>query len=529
MTVELAADIFSPPPPDPPPAPVLTGVTISGSTSMDEGSTAQYLCTAGYSDGTTAQVAPNWSEDSNNASIDSSGLLSASDVAADESVTITASYGGYTDTHDLTIQYIPVVLTGITISGPSSVDEETTAQYTCTASYSDGSSAMVSPTWSENSSYAIISGSGVLTAGNVLASQGATISASFGGQTDTHAVTIAYVPPVLTDITISGPANLDEESTMQYTCTASYSDGTSAVVVPSWSENSAYTTISGTGLLSAGNVAVDQSVTITAAMGGQTDTHAVTIKYVAPVLTSIAISGPSSVTEGTTAQYTCTASYSDGTSEVVTPSWSENTAFTTINASGVLSAGDVSTAQNVTVTASYDGKSDTHAVSIAYVAPAVTSILIAGPGSVEEGEIAQYVCTAHYSDGSSAEVVPSWSENSIYASIDGSGLLSTGNVIADEQVTIQAGFNGKTTAQVLLITAVGDQVVFPLSGFNGKTVSAELWDDVTQTSVDLGEEFEPEEIVIENVNPDQWYWLGLRERDAETGEWVLVHGRWIWM
>ena len=72
-------------------------------------------------------------------------------------------------------------------------------------------------------------------------------------------------------------------------------------------------------------------------------------------------------------------------------------------------------------------------------------------------------------------------------------------------------------------------MVFPLSGFDGKTVSAELWDDVRQTNIILGEEFEPEEIVIENVNADQWYWLGLREYDDATGEWVLVHGRWIWM
>jgi len=324
---------------------------------------------------------------------------------------------------------------------------------------------------------------------------------------------------------------MDEETTAQYVCTASYSDGTSAVVTPSWSENSSYATISGSGVLTAGNVTSDQNVTVTASFGGKTDTHAVAIKYVAPVLTGITISGSSSMDEETTAQYTCTASYSDGSSVTVVPSWSENSAYATISASGLLNAGDVDSDQSTTVSASYEGKSDTHAVTINYVAPqvVVTSLAIAGPGSIEENTTAQYVCTAHYSDGTSNEVVPVWSEDSAFVSIDESGLLSAGNVTADEQGTVHASFEGKVATQVLVITAIGDQVVFPLSGFDGKTVSAELWDEAAQGTMDLGEDFEPEEIVIENVNPDQWYWLGLREYDAASGEWVLVLGRWIWM
>jgi len=528
VTIEASASAL-PPPPDPPPAPTLTGIVISGPTSVDEGTTVQYVCTASYSDGSTAQVAPNWSDNSAAATIDGSGVLFAGDVAADESVTVTASYGGFTDTHNVTIIYVPVVLTGIVVSGPSSVDEETTAQYVCTANYSDGSSAVATPVWSDNSSYATISGSGVLSAGNVAFDQSVTISASFGGQADTYAVTIKYVPPVLVGIAISGSASVDEETTTQYTCTASYSDGTSSVIVPSWSENSSYATISGSGMLTAGNVSSDQSMTVAASFGGQTDTHAVTIAYVPPVLTGITISGPSIVNEETTAQYTCTANYSDGTSSVVVPGWSENSAFATIGASGLLTAGNVASDQSATVSASYEGKSDTHAVLIAYVPPVVTSLAIAGPESIEENTTALYTCTAYYSDGSSAQVNPVWSEDSMFASIDGSGVLSAGNIAADEQVALHASLGGKMATQMLAITAIGDQVVFPLGGFDGKTVSAELWDEAAQGTIDLGEDFEPEEIVIENVNPNQWYWLGLREYDTTASEWVLVHGRWIWM
>ena len=213
----------------------------------------------------------------------------------------------------------------------------------------------------------------------------------------------------------------------------------------------------------------------------------------------------------------------------MTPDWSEDSSYASISSSGLLSAGNVAADQSVTVSASYEGLSGTHQVLIAYVPPVVTGLVISGPGSLGENTTAQYACTATYSDGTTASVDPSWSTDSAAASIDGSGQLAAGNVDADEQVTVYAGFGGRNAALAVWITAAGDQVVFKLNGFEGKTVKAQLWDDLNQTMTDLDEQFEPQEIVIENVNPDQWYWLGLREFDSETGEWVLVQGRWIWM
>jgi len=71
------------------------------------------------------------------------------------------------------------------------------------------------------------------------------------------------------------------------------------------------------------------------------------------------------------------------------------------------------------------------------------------------------------------------------------------------------------------------QVVFPLRGFSGTRVRANLWDETTQQWVSLGEKFEPSELIIENVNLDQWSWLELSEYDEETAQWVNVHGMWI--
>ena len=71
------------------------------------------------------------------------------------------------------------------------------------------------------------------------------------------------------------------------------------------------------------------------------------------------------------------------------------------------------------------------------------------------------------------------------------------------------------------------QIVFPLSGFSGKRVMAELWDDSAQVFVLFEESIGPAELVIENVNPNHWYWLNIKEYDDEIGDWVSVHTTWF--
>jgi fibronectin type 3 domain-containing protein len=99
--------------------------------------------------------------------------------------------------------YGPVTVAGqtaaldhITISGPSSVNENSGAQYSCTAYFADNSSQTVTSqvSWSENSPYTSISSGGYLSTSLVSSNQNCTITASYttGGITksDTQAVTI---------------------------------------------------------------------------------------------------------------------------------------------------------------------------------------------------------------------------------------------------------------------------------------------------------------------------------------------------
>ncbi|MFH2122202.1 MAG: hypothetical protein ABIJ50_01770 [Pseudomonadota bacterium] len=105
-------------------------------------------------------------------------------------------WGGYS--FQLTCAPSGATLSGITINGPTNVNESSTATYTATANWSDGSTTTVTPSWSENSTYTTISSDGVLTTSSVTANQIVTVSASYtyGGATKTGAyiITVVDVP-----------------------------------------------------------------------------------------------------------------------------------------------------------------------------------------------------------------------------------------------------------------------------------------------------------------------------------------------
>ena len=356
------------PPPDGPPAPVLIGIAVSGSGSVDEGAEAQYTCTATYSDGSTGSVSALWSVDAATASINSDGLLTVGDIDADDSVLVSAVYGGISASLSVSLNDVVAVLSGLTITGPSALDEGTAAEYSCTATWSDGSTATVTPTWNEDSSYASIGDDGVLSAANVASDQSVTITAVYEGLTDTHVVTVNYVAPVLVGITISGPASLDEKTTASFTCSANWSDGATTAVSPVWSDGSPFASISSDGVLSAADVDCSQTFDVTASYGGLMDVCSVTINDIAPVMTGLSIVGASEVKENSTNSFVCMATYSDGSAEEVQPEWSVNaSSVVSIDSDGVLWAGNIAADTPVTVSASYDDCSVSQSVAVQVV------------------------------------------------------------------------------------------------------------------------------------------------------------------
>lgn len=100
--------------PSAPVAVTLVSLSVSGSASVDEGTSTTYSASATFSDSSTQPVTPSWTVAGTAATISSAGVLSANQVTGDQTVTVNASYtsGGVTRT-------AAKVLTIVDLSGSS--------------------------------------------------------------------------------------------------------------------------------------------------------------------------------------------------------------------------------------------------------------------------------------------------------------------------------------------------------------------------------------------------------------------------
>ena len=162
-------------------------------------------------------------------------------MTANQTVTVTATYGGRTGTMNVTIVNAAGVLASVTVTGPTSLNEGGTATYTATGRWDDGTTAAVTPTWTENSTFATITSGGVLTASAVTANQTVTVTATYGGRTGTMNVTIVNAAGVLASVAVSGPTSVNEGGTGSYTATGTWDNGTTAAISPTWSSSTSTT------------------------------------------------------------------------------------------------------------------------------------------------------------------------------------------------------------------------------------------------------------------------------------------------
>jgi hypothetical protein len=376
----------TPPSPGTPPDPVPSAIAIDGPAGVDEGGQAQFTCTVSYSDGTTAPGDAAWSVDSPAAAISASGLFSAGSVDADETVVVQASFSDFTATHAVVVRDIAPALTGIEILGPYAVDEETTTQFSCRANYSDGSSQMIPAQWSVAPAYASIDASGLLTAGSVTADQSVTLTAAFNGISQVQTVLIRDVPPVLTGLMIQGPSSVDEGTSAQYTCIASYSDGTSQEIPAAWAV-SGPASINSSGLLTASGVSADQTAVVAAVFEGISASRSVIVRNLAPALTGISIQGPDEVEENSSVQFRCIAGYADGSSEEIAASWSVDSTLAAIDANGILGVGNIDAAETVFVSATFNGQTGSIAVTLLEVGPRMVYPLAGFDGKTIKAEL----------------------------------------------------------------------------------------------------------------------------------------------
>ncbi|HVN92112.1 MAG TPA: Ig-like domain-containing protein [Terracidiphilus sp.] len=256
----------------------------------------------------------------------------------------------------LTVTAAAVTLTSIGVSPASpSISAGATQQFTATATYSDGSTGNVtgSVIWASlKQSVATVSPTGLATG---VGAGSTTITATMSGVTGSATLTVTAAAVTVTSIGVS-PAtpNISSGATQQFTATATYSDGSTANVTATatWaSSNPAVATINSSGLATG---ASPGSATISATLSGKMGSAVLTVVSSTPKSIAVTPANPS-FANGSTQQFTATATYGDGSTANVTSSvtWSSsNTAVATISSSGLATGQGSGTS---TISAKMDG------------------------------------------------------------------------------------------------------------------------------------------------------------------------------
>ena len=406
-------------------------------------------------------------------------------VAAQEQVTISASYSGTVKSATLTVT--PNALTGVSVS-PSSVTGGTSAQGTATiggpapaggavvllGSNSAAATVPASVTIASGSTSAIFA----IATSAVAASAQATISASYGGATRTATLTV--LPAPLTGVSVS-PASVIGGTGAQGTATLGgpAPAGGASVLLGS---NSAAATVPASVTIAAGatsatfavashTVAASTPATLTASYGGTSKTATLTV-LPAP-LTGVSVA-PASVTGGTSAVGTATLGGPAPTGGAVVL-LSSNVAAATVPASVTITAGatsatfavatsTVTASTQATISASYGGTNKTATLTVLPVTAtsALTGVSVS-PASVTAGSTARGTVTLNGPAPAGGAVVTLRS-NSTAASVPTSVTISAGatsatftvstrQVNSTTRVTISASYSGVTMSAVLTLAA----------------------------------------------------------------------------
>jgi uncharacterized protein YjdB len=483
----------------------LASITVSPSAAtLSAGGTARLTATGTYSDGTTADLTASAVWTSSDASIVavSSGTI---DGVAVGSATITASFGGRSGTAAITVS--PLKLLSITIAPTdASLALGATLSFKATGLYEGGSTRDVTAdvTWSiDDASIATISNAaGTNGRATPVAVGKTTVRAALDGVEGSTSLTVTTAAVV--SIAVSpNPMSLVRSTKGFATAQATYSDGTSVDVTTTctWSTANAAIAVVSNGSGSQGLVtAVDVgSTTLTCAFGGATGTATITVT--APTLDTITVSPIAPTCHvGDVLRFTATAISSAGTSRNVTmtATWSTSPSGLLTPVGGPPGGYRCTAKGTATVSAAFGGSVGSTPVTIT---DAVVTAVQVDPVTVSLpiGTVQQYVATAIYSDGSTANVTnaATWSSSSpSVAGITtggggpgpGGGAPGRATALSAGTTTIKAtysGFSGTATLTVTsaVLTAIGitpADTTLPVGGKLSYTATATYSDGTTR-------------------------------------------------
>lgn len=304
----------------------LVGLNISGANRLKEGSASQLYATAFFSDGSSADVTSYWNSSSPVCVVDN-GLASTMLVNGETAVEITAEYGFrnvvLTAQHEATVYPEFLQQAGLSIIGPTMVNELERVQYTCFAIMSDGTSTTVVPEWfvTEFS----ISPTGVFSTGYVNDQINMEVRATYGGMTQVLEVTVQRPPITLQQLLIVGADTVKEGSVYKYNAYAQYTDGKIIPIEPIWTLNP----VMDWATLVDGELLIDEpeepliNMQISYAEGSRVyqQTKTIVCQGATNSIQGLMITGPNEVNALDRIVLTATAMYEDGSFATVHPQW----------------------------------------------------------------------------------------------------------------------------------------------------------------------------------------------------------------
>ena len=430
-------------------------VTPAFPSDLGVGASLQLAAVGTYTDGTTADITSKVTWTSSNSSV--AAIFANGAVTGEGSGTtnITAVLSGVTSPSlKLTVKAVSAI--SILPSASShNLDVGATQQFSAIATYSDGSSADISPQvmWaSSNPQVATIYGNGLATA---VSAGTANITATLGGVTS-PATALAVQPLSSIAVSPSSPNNLAVGATENFTAIGTYADGSLMNITSqvTWSSS-----LPGIITIASGGTATgvkSGSANITATLAGITS-HPIALTVITLASIAVTPSFTANLMVGATQHFTATGTYSDSstadfTSQVV---WSSsNPAAVTITPGGTATAVGGGTAN---ITATFGGLTSQPVAMTVKVLSAIIIEPAASPRNLNVGASQAFTAVGIYSDGSMSDITSqvTWTSSNtniatILTSSSGTGSNTSATGVAAGTAIISASLNGITSSSITL-------------------------------------------------------------------------------
>lgn len=320
--------------------------------------------------------------------------------------------------HEVILKHVStaVVVTDLSIIGPTEIIEGESQQYRAHAVFSDNTTRDVMVYWESSSPGLFVDQMGNASAGRPESDFTATLKATFQYRmvkyTATRNVLVRRSVLEAVSLTIQGPDRVVELSEAKYTAFVTWSNGAVSQSTATWTTSKF--SIDSSGKLSTGSVGAGAiSINVEARTRGLSATKVVAI-YDTPIdVEHITIIGPENVQEGIVGQFSAFAHYSDGRDIEIRPQWSiiNNPYWAQINADGQFTFNNPRTGI-IEIRARFDNGirvyTQTKPIVVVPKTSLISGLIITGLSEVLEGSRISLAATAMYEDGSTEVVAPIW-------------------------------------------------------------------------------------------------------------------------